>query len=164
VNEKINSYVSAYKEQIRKGEIQDVYSFLLKYVMRVKASLEKSFPKEYSFGNIFPGYLDFSYFYFFNSYLRDKKLRFGIVLNHSEMRFELWLLGQNKGIREKYWDILRTSPWNRGRKTMPTYSVLETVLVADPDFDNLDTLTADIEKRAANEVDAIVTYLKNCTS
>ena len=60
MDKKINSFVSAYQEQIRKGDIQKTYSFLLKYVMQVKAGLEKSFSQEYSFGKMSPGYLDFS--------------------------------------------------------------------------------------------------------
>ena len=67
-------------------------------------------------------------FSFFNDYLRDKKLRFGIVLNHSKMRFELWLMGQNKEIQKRYWDMLKTSPWNQGRSTKPQYAELEIVL------------------------------------
>ena len=100
----INSRILRYKEQVNKSDIQRMYMFLLKYVMQVKASFEKAFSKEYSCGNVSPGYLDFSYFPFYNEYLRDKKLRFGIVLNHSEMRFELWLMGQNKEIQNRYWD------------------------------------------------------------
>jgi len=153
----INSFVSAYQEQIRTGDIQKTYAFLLKYVMQIKASIEKQFSKKYSFGNVFQGYLD--YFYFSNDYLRSKKLRFGIVLNHSEMRFELWLLGQNKKIQDKYWNILKASSWNQGRTTKPQYSELEIILIDNPDFEKSDELTANILKRAVVEVDRIVAYL-----
>ena len=156
----INSFVSAYQEQIRKGDIQETYAFLLKYVMQIRASIEKQFSKEYSFGNVFHGYLDYSYFYFSNDYLRSKKLRFGIVLNHNEMRFELWLFGQNKKIQDKYWNILKTSPWNQGRTAKPQYSVLETILIDNPDFENIDELTANILKRAMVEVESIIAYLR----
>jgi len=156
----INTLVSAYQEQIVKDDIQKTYNFLIKYVMQVKASLEKSLSQEYSFGNVSPGYLDFSYFPFLNDYLRDKKLRFGIVLNHREMRFELWLMGQNKKIQEKYWTLLKTSSWNKDCKTMPKYSVIGTVLVDKPNFEKLDDLTADIINSVAVEADKIVAYLK----
>jgi len=160
MDKKINSLISAYQQQIRKGDIQKTYSFLLKYVMQVKASLEKSFSQEYSFGNVSPGYLDFSYFPFYNDYLRDKKLRFGIVLNHGEMRFELWLMGQNKEIQDKYWNILKTSPWNQGRTEKPQYAELEIVLTDNPDFEKIDEVTANILSKAAVEVDKVVAYLR----
>ena len=128
--------------------------------MQVKASFEKSFSQIYSCGYIAPGYMDYSYFSFFNDYLRDKKLRFGIVLNHSEMRFELWLLGQNKEIQNRYWDMLKTSPWNQGRSTKPQYAELEIILVDNPDFENNDKLTVAIINRAAEEADRIIAHLK----
>ena len=160
MDKKINARISAYQEQIKKGDMQKTYNFLLKYVMQVKASLEKSFSQAYSFGNISPGYLDFSYFPFYNAYLRERKLRFGIVLNHSEMRFELWLMGQNKKIQEEYWGSLKASSWNQGRTTMPQYALLETILIDHPDFEATDALTADITSRTAIEADKIIAYLK----
>jgi hypothetical protein len=156
----INSFVLDYQQQIRKGDIQETYAFLLKYVMQIRASIEKQFSKEYSFGNVFHGYLDYSYFYFSNDYLRSKQLRFGIVLNHSEMRFELWLFGQNKKIQDIYWNVLKSSPWNQGRTTKPQYSVLETTLIDNPDFENIDELTDNILKRVVVEVDSIIAYLR----
>ena len=157
---KINHYISVYQEQMKNGEVQKAYSFLLKYVMQVKASFEKNFSKEYSCGNVSRGYMDYSYFPFFNDYLRDKKLRFGIVLNHSEMRFELWLMGQNKEIQNRYWDLLKTSTWNQDRTTKPQYAELEIVLIDNPDFENIDTLTIDIINRAVEEADKVIVYLK----
>jgi len=160
MDKKINSCISFYKEQINESDIQKTYMFLLKYVMQVKARFEKSLSQEYSFGNVSPGYLDFSYFPFLNDYLRDKKLRFGIVLNHSEMRFELWLMGQNKEIQNRYWDLLKTSTWNEGRTKKSKYAELEIILVDNPDFENIDALTVDIINRAVEEADKVIAYLK----
>lgn len=63
---------------------------MTKYVTELKA---KS-PEQYSTGNISFGYLYYTYFPFFNYYLRKLKLRFGIVLKHRKMQFELWLIGK----------------------------------------------------------------------
>jgi len=160
MSKKINFCILLYKEQVNTSDIQKTYMFLLKYVMQVKANFEKSFSQVYSCGNVSPGYMDYSYFSFFNDYLRDKKLRFGIVLNHSEMRFELWLMGQNKEIQKKYWDILKTSPWNQGRSTKPQYAELEIVLVENPNFENNGELTVDIINRAVDEANKVIAYLK----
>ena len=159
MSKKINFCISLYKEQVNKSDIQKTYMFLLKYVMQVKASFEKSFSQVYSCGYVSPGYMDYSYFSFFNDYLRDKKLRFGIVLNHSEMRFELWLMGQNKEIQNRYWDMLEASTWNQGRTAKPQYAELEIVLVNNPDFESIDELTVDIIDRAVDEADKVIAYL-----
>ena len=156
----INACISVYKEQIKSGEVQKAYSFLLKYVMQIKASFEKAFSKEYSCRNVSPGYMDYSYFPFANEYLRGKKLRFGIVLNHSEMRFEIWLMGQNKEIQDRYWDILKASKWNKARTERPQYAELEIILIDNPNFEKIDELTDDVINRAVIEAEEIIAYLK----
>ena len=158
-----SEYIAAYKRQLSKGEIQVAYNILLKYVMRLKVHCEKAFPEGYSFGSVSPGYLDFTYFPFFNEYLRKEKLRFGIVLNHSEMRFELWLMGQNSEIQTRHWNLLKASFWNQERTHMPKYSVLEVILADNPDFDDMDTLTAKVTEKAVHISDEILNHLKTLT-
>ncbi len=157
-----NDYVSIYKEQLEKEDIQKAYIKLVKYVMRLKSILSKNLSHGFSFGNIFQGYMDYTYFYFSNRYLKDKKLRFGVVLNHPQMRFELWLLGQNLEIQESCWNLLKTSKWNNSRTTKPQYSVLETVIIENPDFNDLEALTQQIEIKISQVSNEIIDYLKIC--
>ena len=164
MNKKSNELIAVYKKQLELGEIQVAYSFLLKYVMHLKAHCEKNFPKNYSFGNVSPGYMDFTYFPFFDDFLRKEKLRFGIVLNHTEMRFELWLMGQNAETQAKYWNLLKTSPWNLERISMPKYSVLEVILIDNPNFDDLDSLTMGINEKAICVSKEILNHLKKTTA
>ena len=49
-------------------------------------------------------------------------------------------MGQNAEIQKNYWGILKTTKWNKDKKTMPQYSALEAVLIEKPDFSDLDTL------------------------
>lgn len=154
----MNEYAALYKTQLEIGNIQIAYERLVKYVMTLRAHIEKN--TEYQVGNVSPGYMDFTYFPFFNEYLRERKLRFGIVLNHREMRFELWLMGQNAEVQTKYWKLLKKTEWNRHLANMPKYSALETVLEAKPDFDNLDALTLTIERVSMEQVNQIVQYIE----
>jgi hypothetical protein len=153
-------YITAYKEQLARGDIQVAYRALLRFVMRLRAHCEKAFPTHYVCGNVSPGYMDFTYFPFFNDALRHKKLRFGIVLNHAEMRFELWLMGQNADVQAAYWAHLKTSVWNHGREKMPRYSVLEVVLVTHPDFEDAEALNAEISGKALRVAEEIIRYLE----
>lgn len=155
-----NDCVHIYKEQLETGDIQQAYTGLLKYVMRLKTHLLKALAYKYSFGNVSPGYMDFTYFPLFDDFLRKKKLRFGIVLNHKKARFELWLMGQNIDVQKKYWDVLKTTEWNKDQIIMPQYSVLEVVLVENPDFDDLDNLTLKIEKETVYFLNKITNYLE----
>ena len=123
---------------------------------RLKGDLSRAFSEEYVFGNVSPGYMDFTYFPFYNEFLRSKKLRFGIVLNHKKMCFELWLMGQNEQIQLEYWDLLKSTKWNKNR---PQYSVLEAVLVASPNFDDLTALSVEIKQETEKVVKEVLNYL-----
>ena len=155
-----NDYAHIYGAQVRQGDIQEAYMRLVKYVSTLKAHCSKQFGDEFTFGNTFQGYMDYTYFYFFDSFLRSQFLRFGVVLNHVEMRFELWLLGQNAKTQKKYWELLKDSKWNEHQTSMPKYSVLEVVLVEKPDFNNLDVLTQNIEKQVHCLSEEIIHFLK----
>ena len=48
-----NHYVDKYKEQLDKGDIQEAYVGLVKYVTRLGTTLSKNLSENYSFGNLF---------------------------------------------------------------------------------------------------------------
>ncbi len=155
-----NKCVALYREQLEKGEIQKAYEGLVKFLMNLKADMSKTYEDKYSFGNISPGYLDYTYFPFFDNFLRERKLRFGIVLNHQKTRFELWLMGQNSDVQQKYWDILKSTKWNEHQLSMPKYSVLEVILVDNPDFNDLKSLTLALESETIRHSEEITNWLK----
>jgi hypothetical protein len=158
--ERFSDFISSYKKQLEKGDIQKAYEGLVKYVMRVKSIFSRNKSDRFSVGNVSPGYMDFTYFPFFDEFLRERKLRLGMVFNHNKVRFEIWLMGQNKDIQKRYWNHLKTTKWNKARMTMPKYSVLEAVLVENPDFENLDELTHQIEIELIKVSNEIIGYLK----
>ncbi|TCK98035.1 hypothetical protein EDC19_0446 [Natranaerovirga hydrolytica] len=144
---KLSYYVNAYQEQLKKGDIQQAYNGLVKYVMRLRTTLSKNLSDSYYFGNLFQGYMDYTYFYYSNDFLKERKLKLALVLNHTNMQFEIWLLGQTAPIQEKYWQSFKTSKWNKDRATKPKYSILETVLIENPNFNDLNLLSQQIEDR-----------------
>ena len=152
----LNDYVEVYKEQIAKGDIQKAYIGLVKYVTRLGTNLSNRLSTEYSFGGLLQGYMDYTYVYYTNDFLKQRKLKMGLVLNHSEMRFEIWLLGQTAPIQRKYWEYFKDTKWTEGMVEMPKYSILEAVIVASPDFDNLDKLTDEIEAKLVEVSDKII--------
>ncbi len=156
----VNDYIKIYKEQLDKGYIQEAYSKLVKFVMKLNSSFSIDLSDRYSFGNLFQGYMDYTYFYFSNDFLKKRKLRFGLVLNHPKMRFEIWLLGQNLEVQDKYWQILKATKWNKDRTTRPQYSVLEVILLENPDFNDLDKLTQQLKKSLIKVTDEIITQIQ----
>ncbi|WP_299442863.1 hypothetical protein [uncultured Aquimarina sp.] len=159
----LNQYVAIYKAQLDKGDILIAYNQLVKFVMKLRVDFIKSLSEQYSFTAILHGYMDYTYFYYSNDFLKRKKLKLGLVLNHSEMRFEIWLLGNTISIQKKYWDLLKESKWNKDRKEMPKYSILEAVVENKPDFDNLPLLSEKIEKKLVEQSDEIIGKIKKMT-
>lgn len=150
-----NDLVAEYKEQLQNGKIQEAYRRLLQFMRVLNVGFEERNTGAYKAGNISPGYLDYSYFPIFNEILRERMLRFGIVLNHGQMQFELWLMGRNAAVQEAYWEKLKDTKWNRHRTEMPRYSVLEIVLEQAPDFANEEGLAERILNAAATAIKAV---------
>ncbi|MDF1694564.1 MAG: hypothetical protein P1U56_01975 [Saprospiraceae bacterium] len=157
--ENLNKYVSIYKEQLRKGDIVIAYNELVKFVMKLRTNFIKSCSGHFSFAGILHGYMDYTYFYYSNDILKSKKLKLGFVLNHIEMRFEIWLLGTTIPIQKKYWNLLKTTKWNKDKTEMPKYSIFETTIIENPDFDNLNVLAEQIEAKVIQVSEEIVDYI-----
>lgn len=151
----IQKSLEIYKEQLRYGYIRTAYLTLTNYVAELKAK----FPPQYKTGNISFGYLDYTYFPVFNPFLRNQKLRFGVVLNHEKMQFEFWLMEQNADVQRAYWELLKNSVWNSNRKEMPKYSILEVVLEDQMDFRDKETMTQNIISRSVSLALEIQEYL-----
>lgn len=156
----LNHYVDLYKEQLEKGDIQEAYVGLIKYVTRLGTTLSKNLSEIYSFGSIFQGYMDYTYIYYTNDFLKKRKLKMGLVLNHRKMQFEIWLLGQTIPIQESYWEYFKATKWNKGRTTKPQYSILETTLIANPNFNDLDRLSKLIEEKLVLVTNGIIQDVK----
>jgi len=155
----LNYLVSTYKEQLAKGDVQVAYTRLVKYVMKLKTLFSRALAQDFSFGNIFQGYMDYTYFYISNDYLKNRKLKLGLVLNHEEMGFEIWFLGQTKDIQEKYWNLLKKTKWIKTSE-IPQYSIFEFSIIEHPDFNDLDLLSENIKSQFILISDEILESLR----
>lgn len=143
----LNHYISINKAQLQKGDILIAYNELVKFVMKMRVDLMKSHTDQYSFSGILHGYMDYTYFYYTNDFLKARKLKLGFVLNHLDMRFEIWLLGNTAKVQKEYWLKMKESKWNEGVFEMPQYYILSAVIDADPDFDDLPRLRHSLESQ-----------------
>lgn len=156
----LNQYIAIYKAQLAEGNIQKAYAVLVKYMMKLRSVFNNNHADKFKVGNILQGYMDFTYFYFSTDYLAKQKLKFALVLNHQQMRFEVWLLGRTSDIQKKYWNLLQATKWVKDKTEMPKYAVIESVVVEHPDFNHLELLTAQIESRVIEVADKIINDLK----
>ena len=85
-----------------------------------------------------------------------------IVFVHDTFRFEVWLAGYNKQVQAKYWKLFQVHNWNKYRippTTKGVDSIIEHTLVDNPDFNDLDILTKQIESGALKFIKDIENFL-----
>lgn len=138
-----------YRKQLEKGAIREAYKGLMDYIMSLKMYFQKNHPDFSPSNGIYFGYMDMTYFPLFPKSLKDRKMKIAIVFIHSDFRFEVWLSGSNKQIQTKYLKLFRGKKWTKYNVPFTTKgvdSILEYILVYNPDFSKLDALTNQIEK------------------
>jgi hypothetical protein len=143
--------VIEYKNQLDKGDIQIAYRGLLEYMMGLKNFFKNKYPDFSVPSGLYQGYMDMTYFALFPEDLKRRKLKIAIVLIHDKMKLEIWLSGINKQIQTKYWNILKSKDLNIYQlpKTLKgADSIIEYVLTDNPDFNDSEALTRQIESGA----------------
>ena len=154
--------MNEYKKQLKKGAIQEAYRGLMDYFHTLRLYFQKKYPDHSVSGSVYFGYMDMTYFSFFEKSLRHLKLKIAIVFLHEAFRFEVWLSGNNKTVQTKYWKLVRESGWKKYRipsTTRGVDSIIEYVLVDNPDFRDLDALTKQIEQGALEFIQDVENFL-----
>ena len=150
-----------YRKQLEKGAIQVAYRGLMDYFNSLRIYFKKKYPTYSVSGSIYFGYMDMTYFAFFPASLKQRKLKVGIVFLHEAFRFEVWLFGYNKEIQKKYWDLFKEKDWDKYHIPLNLKgidSILEHVLVDNPDFGDLDVLTKQIEKGTLEFIENVESF------
>lgn len=151
-----------YRKQLEKGTIQKAYQGLVQYIMNLKTYFNNQYPEYSSAGALYHGYMDMTYFPLFPEALKNRKLKIAIVFNYEQFRFEIWLSGFNKQVQAEYYQLFKESGWKQYRIVAPEKgidSIVESTLVEDPDFDDLDALTKQIEKETIQFIKDIEAFL-----
>ena len=149
------------RKQLRSGSIQKAYRALLGYMMDLRKHFQIGYP-DYSVSGLYQGYLDMTYFAVVPPSLKRHGLKIAIVFNYGSFRFEAWLAGSNRQVQRKYWELFKDTPWAEYRVVAPAIgvdSIVECNLAEHFDFRDPDTLTSDIEKKAAKFTDDIERFL-----
>lgn len=159
----LNEYKKDYKRQIEIGNIPKAYKGLMSFMKNLRTYFVNNFTVDYVIGSIYSGDMTITYFPFTPKTLKEQKLKIAIVFNHQKVRFEIWLAGQNKQIQKKYWEIFKGSDWNKYH--IPStiddgFSIVDNVLIENPNFDNLEILTEQIETRAIEFIKEIKKVLE----
>lgn len=151
-----------YQKLLEKGVIQKAYKGLMEYLMDLRIHFKNQYPDFFVAGNLYYGYMDMTYFSVIPESLKQQNLKIAIVFLHEACRFEVWLSGYNKQVQSRYWKLIKDSGWKKYHLVTDIKgadSILEFVLVAKPDFDDLDSLTSLIERGALNFIHDVESFL-----
>lgn len=146
-----NVNLSKQEIQNEKRENKLDYHQLISYMKELRLFFQKEYDITFKLGKVYQGNPNFSYFSLTTDELKKQKLKFVIILNHKELCFSICLSGQNKSIRKKYWKIFKGSNWNKyhlATSIDDSLSIIDQVIVKNPDFNNKISLTKLIEKES----------------
>lgn len=153
-----------YKKQLEKGAIQKAYQGLMEYMLSLKNHFTNKYPDYSAPGSMYYGYMDMTYFSVLPKSLKDRDLKIAIVFLYDAFRFEIWLSGKNKQVLAKYWKIIKESNWDKYKIVAPVKgvdSIVEHILVDNPDFGDLEALTKQIDQGALKFIQDIEGFLIN---
>jgi hypothetical protein len=154
--------MAEFRKQLEKGSIQKAYQGLMEFMIRLKNHFSNKYPDYSAPGSLYNGYMDMTYFSILPKSLKERDLKIAIVFLYDAFRFEIWLSGKNKQVLAKYWKIIKKSGWGKYKVVEPVKgvdSVVEHVLVDNPDFSDLDALTKQIEQGALEFIRDIESFL-----
>jgi len=157
----LDKHIQEYRLQLSKGYIQKAYKGIMTFMSGLKSHLENRYP-DYITSALYFGYMDMSYFAFTPPSLKAKNLKVAIVYLHEQGRFEAWLGGNNRKIQAEYIERLNEKDLGNYRLSKPASgvdSITESVLVEDPDFDMLEELKMQIEKKTIEFINDMTAIL-----
>lgn len=160
----LQEYMNEYREQLNKGCIQKAYRGLMDYFGELRSYLKKQHPEFYGSGSIYYGYMDMTYFSFFPETLKRRNLKIAIVFLHDAFRFEVWLSGVNRETQAQYWQLIKEHNWNKYHLASDPRSmdyIVSQVLVEDPDFNDLDALSGQIERGTLEFIGDVERFLSD---
>ncbi len=160
--ESFHDAMMEYKKQMQLGLIPRAYLGLMGYLSDLKSTLKAKHLEYHVSGSMYFGYMDMTYFSIFPDSLKQRSLKTGIVFIHESCQFEAWLFGVNKQVQNKYWKMIRDSGWNQYTLVATTKgedAILTHVLMENPNFDDLDALTDEIESGAVKFIEDVETFL-----
>jgi hypothetical protein len=157
----LNNHIREYTHQLRHGQIQIAYKGVMTFMSGLSRYLEGRHPNHVA-SALYPGYMDMTYFAFSPPDLKNKKLKIAIVYLHEEGRFEAWLGGINRRVQSEYIDLLsgkNIGPYILSQAIPGVDSIIESILVEQPDFDHQEELMMLIESKYLDFVNNIATIL-----
>lgn len=159
---RLNDSIREYTKQLQSDTLITAYTGIIKYMSRLRTYFADNHPQLFP-GTFYPGYMDMTYFSLTPASLKNRKLKIAIVYLHREARFEAWLGGVNRQVQSEYIERLEGRSLGRlhlSRVSPGVDSILEEVLVNDPDFDQPEALTQMIDEKTIAFIEDVLLMIE----
>jgi hypothetical protein len=150
-----------YKKLLKQGAIKEAYRGLMDYFHSLRVYFQKRYPDYSVSGSVYHGFMDMTYFSLFPKSVKRRQLKVAIVFIHDTCRFEVWLVGRNKTIQTKYNKLFTETNWKKYHITSIAKgvdSILDHILIDNPNFSDLDNLTKQIERGTLKFIEDVETF------
>lgn len=151
VGTKLNSLdknLKIYQQFLQSTEIQSAYRELINFINHLANCFRKKFPEYEVAHGFYQGYLDLTFFTFTTRALNYHQLKIAVVFKHKDLNFEVWLSGRNRSIMSKFHKLFQSLDLHDYFLSVDETgmsSIVESLLITEPNFDDLNKLTHDIE-------------------
>lgn len=149
-------HMDIYSEQMAANSIRIIYSLILDNLKDIK----KDFPSKYKTGVMQHQNLENTYFTFFSEEQKKNKVKFAVVLNHENVRHELWVLGNNVKVQNRLWNILKDTSWNIDGSYQPYKSATRVIITDKISLLDEKQLRQSVIKKAVELSEEIYNYIK----
>lgn len=158
----LSDSIREYTRLLQSDTLITAYTGIIKYMSRLRTYFADKHPDLFP-GTFYPGYMDMTYFSLTPASIKNRKLKIAIVYLHKEARFEAWLGGVNRQVQSEYIERLEGRSLGRlhlSRVSPGVDSILEEVLVNDPDFDQPEALTQMIDEKTIAFIEDVLLMIE----
>ncbi len=101
--------IDLYTAQIRQGVVPQVFRTIVDFMEKLKRYFDTVI-YDYEVGTITEGFLDYTYFSFSDDFLKSRGLKCLILIDHSVLDIETWIIGKSKRVNDEYIERFSNTP------------------------------------------------------
>lgn len=160
--ESLNKNIVEFGMLLKKTQLQQSYKRLLVYIKEIRNYFKETHPEYDVSTNLYQGYMDLTFFTITSQLTRQKDLKYIVVFTYENMQFEVWLAGKNRAVMSEYHKKFKDYQFKNFKLTEDIKgmsSILEHIVVENPNFDELNELTNLIDGGVSEFIKSIDTQL-----
>lgn len=101
--------IETYTAQVNHGVIPRIFRTIVDFMEKLKRYFDTVI-YDYEVGTITEGFLDYTYFSFSDDFLKSRGLKCLILIDHSVLDIETWIIGKSRRVNDEYIERFSKTP------------------------------------------------------